>query len=1067
MYKTITLIFTIVCISTSQLHAQIKSISGKVFKDLDGSPIGSATITSSKYNNLSKSDPIGRFVINVNNDIDTLIVSHVGFEAKRVPIDSKTDYPLEIYLVVSSTELSEIVVNTGYQTLPKERATGSFSHVDNHTLNQRVGGNILDRLEGLSSSLLIDKRNENQTIQIRGISTLNEEIMQPLIVLDNFPYEGGLSNINPNDIESITVLKDAAASSIWGARAGNGVIVINTKKARTNQRPRIDFNSNLTLSPKPNLYTADQIGVGTFVDLEAELFGLGYYDYLFDDPTYPPIPQTAEILEKLRQGLISQSESDRLINELKSKDVRSDMSRYLYRPSVQQQYHASINGSGNGIRYLFSSGFDNDLNTLKGNSNQRITLRTDNSVDITDRIEFQIGSIYTTNRGTLNSPGGYGSYMFTTAISPYASLMDEYGNPSALDLFYSREFTDLAREKGLLDWKYRPLQELLYNDKTSKNNDLLVNLGLTYKVLDWAKISLKYQNQKNWLSTRWNNGLENYTTRDIINRFSQLDADKVTSPIPKKAILHTTDAENTIQAIRGQIDIAKEWGGLHHINAIAGGEIRGNNRKTSTDIIYGYDENHLAIENMNFSQQYPTYEYLYGNAFIPNGRNLNETTNRFVSLFTNIAYTYNSKYTLSASARRDASNLFGVNTNQKWIPLWSIGGLWKMDRESWFDLPPLTDVNLRASYGISGNLSPNASSLARISYYGASASTIGLPFASIISPPNPNLRWEQVKTANLGLDFGALNNRLRGSIDLYKKSSFDLLNSKKFDPITGTTTAVQNSASIKSKGLDLVLNSQNTTGDIKWSSTFMFNYVSYKVTENLDPIPLEGLVSSGNTIFPVIGYSPYLVASYKWAGLNPENGNPRGYVDGQVSEDYNEILKNPLEEQVLHGAALPPIFGNLRNSFEWKNFSLSFNLSYRLSYYFRKPSLNYTGLLQNGSAFGYGEFEDRWQKSGDELTTNVPSFVYPASYQRDNFYYYSDINVEKADNIKLDEVFLQYNLTENVIGIKGIRSVQLYTYLNNLNLFLWKANKSNIDPDRLASFRTPISISLGLKVTFK
>ncbi|GEM68064.1 SusC/RagA family TonB-linked outer membrane protein [Sphingobacterium mizutaii NBRC 14946 = DSM 11724] len=1067
MNKKIILIFAIVFISTLELYAQIKPIDGKIFQDPDGSPIGSATITSSRNNTSVYSDSSGRFRIDVDHKADTLIVSHFGFETKRIPIDSKITYPLEIFLEISTTAISEIVLNTGYQTLPKERATGSFFQIDNQALNKRVGGNILDRLEGLSGSLLIDRRNEEPTIQIRGISTLNGDIMKPLIVLDNFPYEGDLSNINPNDIESITVLKDAAASSIWGARAGNGVIVINSKRTGTNQKPLINFNSNLTLSPKPNLYTADQIGVGAFVDLEAELFDLGFYDILFSDPTYSPMPQTAEILEKLRQGLISRSESDRLINELKKKDLRSDMSRYLYRPAVKQQYHAGINGTGKGIRYLFSTGFDSDLNSLKGNSNQRITLRTNNSIDITDRIEFQIGSIYTTNKSTLNSPGGYGSYMYSTTISPYASLVDEYGKPASLDLFYRGEFTDLALENGLLDWKYRPLQELYNNDKSSKNNDLLINLGLNYKVLDWLNVGVKYQNQKSWIATRWNNGLENYATRDIINRYSQLDGDRVISPIPRKSILHTTDVENTTQALRGQIEIAKDWANLHEINAIAGGEIRQNNRKTTGDVIYGYDENLLSIASINFAQQYPTYEYLYGNTFIPNGKNLNETTNRFISLFTNIAYTYNKKYTLSASARRDASNLFGVKTNQKWVPLWSIGGLWRVDQESWVDIPTFTSLNLRVSYGLSGNLSPNASSLARIAYYDAARSPIGLQSAGIVSPPNPNLRWEQVKTFNLGVDFGMLNGRLTGSIDVYKKNSYDLLNSKKFDPITGTMTAIQNSASLASKGLDLVLTSVNTNGEIKWSSSFLLNFVSYKVTENLDPIPLEGLVSSGNTIFPVIGYSPYLLASYKWAGLNPENGNPRGYVNGQISEDYNEIVKNPIEEQVVHGAALPPLFGNLRNSFEWNNFSLSFNISYRLNYYFRKPSLTFTGLLQNGSGYGYGEFENRWKYPGDERTTNVPSFLYPADYQRDNFYVNSEINVEKADNIKLEEVFLQYNLRENAVGIKGIKGIQLYTYLNNLNLFLWKANKVNLDPDRLANFRTPINMSLGLKITFQ
>jgi hypothetical protein len=316
---------------------------------------------------------------------------------------------------------------------------------------------------------------------------------------------------------------------------------------------------------------------------------------------------------------------------------------------------------------------------------------------------------------------------------------------------------------------------------------------------------------------------------------------------------------------------------------------------------------------------------------------------------------------------------------------------------------------------------------------------------------------------NTGIDFSTKNNRVSGSLEYYQKYSFDLLEYVNLDPTVGFTSVRQNSAAIKGKGIDLVLNTLKMDRQVKWKTLLVFNYVSYKVTKNLAAPSTDGFVSNGASIFPVLGYNPYTVASYKWAGLDPLTGDPMGYVNGQVSKDYAAISRNPVEQQVVHGSALAPFFGSLRNTLEWKGFSLALTITYQMGHYFRRPSLNYSSLFQSGS--GYSEFEKRWIKTGDELYTNVPSMIYPANAMRDNFYNQSEINVEKADHIRLEDIFLSYDIKPSNRKFL-FSSAQLYFYTNRLNLLLWKANHAGLDPEIIYGIKPSVTLAGGIKLNF-
>nr|WP_294795568.1 SusC/RagA family TonB-linked outer membrane protein [uncultured Mucilaginibacter sp.] len=1055
--------FLIMLFVASALAANAQStffIYGDI-KTSTGEPVPDASVTTKKLKFTTTSDSTGKFRTYVV-DKDTLIITHVGFKSSTFIVDEKMEDYVHVLLVPLVNELQEVIVSTGYQDVPKERATGSFYKLDNKLLNQRVSPDIISRLDGLTSGLLIDRRDAQQpNIQLRGLSTLSFNGSSPLIVLDNFPYAGDINNINPNDIESITVLKDAAASSIWGARAGNGVIVITTKKAKGNQPLSVSFNANLTFAKRPDLFSAKQIPVSSFIDLEKKLFDQGYYDGLFSDQASPGYSEAVDILNRQRNGELNQVQADEAINSLRNRDVRNDMQKYLYRNSINQQYYLNLTGAGTRIRYLFSAGYDKNLSALQGNQNDRITLRSNNSVDLTRKWQFQSDIILTKTKGISNSPGGFGSYKAGyNSISPYASLVNADGSPAAIDLYYSKAFTDTAGNGKLMDWKYRPLQELNNNDNRSGMSDILVNLGTSYRILPWLKADFRYQYHQSWSSTENLQNLESFTARDYINRFTQINGNAVTYVVPKNNILYSSEQNNRQQGARGQLNFDHIWANKHQVSAIAGVEVRETRNNSLTSTYYGYDPNTLVVTPVDYTHMYPTFNGVFGDSYITDGTRFTQNVNRFISTFANASYTYDEKYTLSASARRDASNIFGVSTNQKWVPLWSVGGLWRIDRENFYKLSWMPQLNLRLTYGISGNLSPNESALTRIQYLAASRSPLNLPYVGISAPPNPHLRWEQVRTFNAGLDFSLVGNRVTGSIEYYTKKSVDLINSVLLDPTVGFITANQNSASIFAKGSDIVINSLNIDGKLRWQSSLLFSYVNFKTIKNLNPPGLEGFVSDGAIIFPVVNYNPYVIVSYKWAGLDPLTGDPQGYVNGQVSKDYFAIAQNPIDQQVVSGSALPPVFGNLRNTIEWKKFSLAFNINYRFGYYFRKPVTNYSTLITYGT--GYNDYEGRWQKPGDERLTNTPSFNYPSDSQRDLFYQYSSVNVEKADNVKLSEIYLSYDFSPKR-KIPGVKSLQFYLFANQLNIILWKANKAGLDPDVLYSIKPPASFSAGIK----
>eukprot|EP01037_Dinobryon_pediforme_P010933 gene10933-11016_t len=796
---------------------------------------------------------------------------------------------------------------------------------------------ITGKVTDTTGSSLLDNGNHQfgqANIEVRGRATLFSN-PDPLIIVDNFPYDGDVSNINPNDIESITILKDAAAASVWGARSGNGVVVITTKKGHLNSAPT-----------------------------------------------------------------------------------------------------ASISGGGDSQKYFVSAGYDKNLNSYVNSDYDRVTLNASNTYYLlNNKLEFFSNIIFT---GSTTKSGP----VINSTAYPYDQLADANGNPLAVANTLRLSYANTAGNGQLLNWLYKPLEELNngYSNNISKLTDYRINLSLTYKIFKGFKAMALYNYEKSINESDNLNELQSYYTRNLINTFTEIDptTGAVTYPIPMGGILYTNSTNSSSNNGRFQLNYDNSWG-KHAVSIIAGTEIKDYSTFNSTNGLYGYNPETATNQNVavNYTAYYP-YFYGYNSGQIPTNTTELGTDNRFFSYYANGSYTYDDKYIASISARRDESNLFGVTTNQKGIPLWSTGLAWIINKEDFYKVDWLPQLKLRATYGYTGNVNNNLSAYLT-AVPGLQSQPYNSPYTQIVNPPNPSLRWERDQNINIGLDFASKSNRVSGSIDLWRKNGMDLIGNSPIAPQTGITLYTGNSANTSTKGIDLQINTINLTGKLKWQTTLLYNYVHSLVTIYKVSNGTNYNVVSANYNNPLQGYPYYAIFSFKYAGLN-NTGDPQGYLNGAISTDYTSIMNSlNRSELVYNGSATPTSFGSLRNTFTYKAIDLSFNITYKFGYYFRRNSLSNDEIYSTGG--------------GNYQMADFDSY-------RTALYTYSNVLVENGANVRFQDLRLGYTFNKGLH--LPIRNLNVFTYINNIGI-LWRANKYHIDPDYPTGIPVPRTIAFGIK----
>lgn len=1037
----------------------------------DGQLIPGVNIIEKGTPNGSVTDIDGRYKITVSSGDAFLIVSFIGFKTAEVPVAGQTT--IDVTMEEDLQQLNAVeVYSTGYQQLPPERATGSFAFVDQDLIKRSTSTDIISRLESVTPGLLFDKRGasdatgmDQRSLRIRGVNSIESD-NSPLIVVDNFPYQGDLNSINPNDVESITILRDAAAASIWGAQAANGVIVITLKSGKQNQPLSVSFSSNITMGERPDLrYSPRFIPAPDFIGLEKELFQQGYYNNTENSPFKTALSPVVELLIQERDGIISSGELDNALEQLSQNDVRNEAEKYFYRKSLLQQHAINISGSSDKTQHYLSAGYDRNLTNIDENDLQRITLISRNTFQPVEPLQLSFG-INISNQQQRSNGFRWGH---TGTELPYNQFMDEAGNWQSVTNTLRSAYINEMEGQGLLDWQYYPLQEKSLNDISSNDTEYRINTGMAYALLKPLSISLKYQYQH--INSEYGNlqDKNSYYVRSQVNRFTQEDGSRI---FPYGDVLTRRANKQIAHSARVQMSLQQEIAADHSLSALAGIEARQVHSEGYGMEVYGYDDKVLTYENqLDYATRYPVLPRGTGRLPLPS-TSLSDLTDRYLSYFGNTSYTYKNRYILSSSARYDASNLFGVKTNQKGVPLWSVGGSWDISDEPFYASSLMPYLRLRATYGSNGNINKSITAFPTATY-GTDRNT-NLSMLSLRTPGNPQLRWEKVNMINLGVDFASGTDRVSGTMEFYNKHGHGIIGEVPLDPTTGAVLSSSmtnkiNYAETQTRGFDLQLNTLNINKEFQWSSNILLSYSTNKILQFYNESVRNSTIISGTSLntseLPQKGKPIDGLYSIPWFGLDHDTGDPLVEIDQELVKDYSVYVRDlTVEDLVYNGVNVAPLYGSLRNNFSWKGLSLSINVSLKTGYYFRKSGLSYNNLFSNWEM--HQDFLNRWQQPGDETRTNIPSIPEVSNNYRDIVYNNAEVLIEKGDHIRLEDINVGYTLTQARSPWLPFQELRVFAYARNLGI-LWQASKSGLDPDYPnATYRSPRTYSIGLNATF-
>lgn len=1040
-------------------------VHGRVVNE-KGDPVAGVTVTLKGSNKRTATNDNGEFTIKGVADDAVLVFTSVNMESFEVKVNGRADLAINLKTKVTALGDVDVQVNTGYQRISKERFVGAYQLLDSQAFHSRPGMGIIDRLDGRVNSVFFQKKSAFQapSIMVRGLGTLGPASglsvgytsFDPLIVVDNFPMprDFKIENINVNDVESVTVLTDAAAASIWGSRAGNGVIVVTTKRGRFNQRFQMNVSSNVTIEQKPDLYYYDRVSSSQYIDMEQYLFDKGYYNaQLSNTFSFPAISPVVEILDRQRRGVITKEDVNSQIGALRNIDLRKQLDKYVYRKATTQQYYLSANGGTNVLAYQFSGGFSRSLNNVQGSKpDDNYTLSTNTifkplkDLEIVAGINLGFSKTQRTNLPAL-------------PIYPYIKLADDAGNPLAVANMSQNlrsGYIDTVGGGRLLDWSYRPLDEIRNANNVANGRFIVLKAGINYQITSSLKAAVQYQQQNTVTLIRNYYSLRTFYTRDLINSFTNLNQPALGSlryPVPMGGILDNASTFVKDYNLRGSLSFNRNFGADHQVNFLIAGDLSDSKGGFSqSNRVYGYDAVvGTSAGSLNYLTNYPRYfaPYNGNSSMIPyNSAFIDGDINRVVSLSSNASYTYRNRYTVYASARRDGSNVFGVETRNKWKPLWSAGASWEISKEGFYHIAAVPYLRFRGSYGYTGNSNNNLSGVLTFYVSPFIDPVTGLPVNNPGYAANSHLKWEEVVITNLAIDFSLLKNRrISGSFEIYRKKAQDVISLTPNPSFTGVTSFAANFANLKTKGYEARLNSRNIQGIIGWNTDLGWSLAKTTIGDLFLTIP-RGFKVTDYTGYSMNAYPGEIIfglASYRWAGLDPLTGDPLGYYQGQVSKDYNSIGNDSIQNQVFHGSSLPLSTAFLRNTISWKGLFLSFNLTGRFQYYFREPVINISSV-ENLST----DYFKRWQKPGDEAFSNIPSIYYPipnAVTGRATFYQLSEIHVKRGDNIRMQDVNLSWQWTNKKNKSIPFQSATVSAYLNNINWILWRLEDSKWDPD--------------------
>lgn len=1031
-------------------YAPPADIRGRIV-DSTGHPLANVTIQGSK-GKTAVTNESGEFVLTGVAPGDELVISFVGYVTRRI---TAGDEAVTIVLHQDVHQMEELnVISTGYQSLPRERMTGSFSSVQVKRLSSKLQPSLLTALEGQAAGMVVTKEGR---LEIRGKSTFVANA-EPLVVVDGYPISGGLEMVNIDNVESITVLKDAVAASIYGARSSNGVIVITTKNGRKGKF-QMSYKGSGGVTLRPDLSYMNKTGAADYVEAEMAVYNISPSAIAFDYDYYGNAARVTQLLVSRDRGVLTPAQVDTELAQLKNNDGLGQLEKYVFRPKLTQQHNLSFTSGSDksftnaAIRYI------GNRNNMIGNKDNRVIFDLKNDWKPVNNVTVRLFSNINFSNSTAPVRTAANLLTYSTAmnsnqglLTPYSLMVDpSTGLPASVAIARPDVISRYAPIQGLKPMTFEPLRDLLLETNTIQNYQARMGATIIVNIIDglaaeaggiWTRGSLLNRSLYN---------VDAYRVRAMYNGATSRTTNSK-HYVPDGSIVNETRNMNEAYTFRGQLSFNRTVGAKHRIMAIAGGEINkdfyDNNAYPTR---YGYNEQAGSSVTFNYADYGSgayTPDYLLSTAqlYIPgvaSGYTLRD--NRFVSMYANGSYEYDSRFLLSGSMRIDQANFFGTNPKYRYKPNWSVGGTYKLANEKFFDISWINKLNLRGSFGINGNISLSQGPFLLLGVGGFSPVSGGVSY-SITSPPNPDLRWERTHITNIGADVAFLKGRLQASVDYYHKLSKDLLAPDGIDATYGRESVTRNAGTARNTGIELSLeadvlrNSKLSwniffNGSYNTSKVLQFNY-TYQYSTNLT-LGSSASMFGGNGLGALrTDYPIDAVFSYEFAGLN-NTGTPTFY-----NSEKNKVLGGgvTMKDLVYSGTIRPKYVLNMTNTFSWQRFDLSFMLISQMGSVFRRDAFY-------GNNFENKYVTQRWRQPGDEARTIYPRLSNSSS---DTWYYpYSDVLVESGNYIKLRDLTLGYTFNDKIWGKSGFNNMKLY--FQGRNLWMSTANKDNIDPETMTN----------------
>jgi TonB-linked SusC/RagA family outer membrane protein len=1055
------------------------SVKGKLVDEAGQGLVG-ANIRLKIGNRSTVTNSGGEFFLKDVDEKDTLIVSFLGYRTLRLAVKTNMG---NISMSLINESLKEVTVSTGYQNLLKERAPGAFDQIGQDVLSKRPVSNLSTALQGMVAGMQA-KENADGSVSflIRGNTSLYAN-RNPLIVVDGFPISSSdFSTINPNDIENVTVLKDAAAASIWGARSANGVVVVTSKKPKGDKGLVVDANVFTRISTLtdlnqlvPTASSADHIAYERLAFKNNWFFGGSQYGGAFPSDLSKPLTLAQELLYANKNGKISTAAMNAGLDSLGAINNQSQISDLLLRRAVLSQYNVSFSAATDKSKSYASLLFEDNKTRYQGSGYNRYGMNFSNEYKIAKFLTFNFGLNFQykkqeTSGATVDE---------LKQLSPYETLLDPNGSYSVNLNGKNREMlSSLPLSKfPYADWGYNLLKEVRGRNLTSKDYNARIQTGFNLKLLPGLTFDTKLQYEQG--KTEYDNYYsdDTYYVRNMVN--TNLEYNNTTKTvgktfIPKGGIDQSNSTNTASYVFRNQLNFTKDFGTKHSINAIGGMEISQYRTDTKTNPwLYGYypDKLQSTVPPYGYGSSVDQFNTVTGGTTTLSGgtTTLGYNLNRYVSYYGNASYTYDRKYTVSGSIRTDASNYITSIPSLRWAPLWSVGGLWNMKAESFINKIDFIDkLSLRLTYGRNGNVETSTSTNTLLTVSTAANPNTGTITATILDNGNPTLRWEKTSTTNLGIDFVLFKGKLSGKIDAYNKVGTDITGLIALPAATGTISQRFNNAGITNRGIEVELSTNVKLPGMPVFYNTSFNYAYNK--NNINNLYNPAIFAANMLDIPTAYVQDRPVNPvYSFTYLGTINGVPQVAGPNGVPTTMNSaaLYNSGQGRQFLNyeGTATPPHTLGWYNTFRYQDFSFSVLFVGKLGGVYRNNTFNYSSAYIGSNKTVVNNFVS------DVLAgrTDIPPFPNlneTQQYLWDRYVPFLSGLVESSSYIECKEMMLDYNLPKSLMNAAKIRNVKVFAQVRDLGM-VWAANKNGYNPDWLPGTDRPLTTyTLGVNINF-